>query len=247
MDSVIEAVRVLEDDGCFNAGRGSVLAEDMQQWMDAALMDGWPRRAGAVAAVQDLRLPIDAAASVLRDRRHVLLAGTSARTFAISSGCEAVGDEWRGPPQLMIAGLSDTVGAVARDGEGHLAAATSTGGLPGKRAGRVGDSPVIGSGTWADARVAVSCTGDGEYFIRTAAAHRVACRMEFGSMDLDAAAKETIDQVRSLGGDGGIIALGRDGSPVCWMSTLAMARAYWVELVGICTALDAQEPWRLDP
>ncbi len=176
LDAVEMAVAILEDDPTFNAGCGSVLTEAGTVETDAALMEGHTLRAGAVGSVTGIQNPIRLARALLEDGRHVFLVGSGAETFAKSRGLTQID-----PASLVTAAQKKdwldhrgTVGAVACDAFGHLAAATSTGGLRGKHPGRIGDSPVIGAGTYADRRVAVSCTGDGESIMRTVLAHRVA-------------------------------------------------------------------------
>src|SRR5215217_5270586 len=183
LDAVEAAVVVLEDDPEFNAGRGAALTEYGRVELDASIMDGPSRAAGAVAAVRGVRNPVRAARAVLADGRHVLLVGPPAIEFAATAGLQFESEVWFVTERERVAlarlkegdaaGARGTVGAVARDAAGRLAAATSTGGVSGQRLGRVGDSPLIGAGTWADETVAVSCTGHGESFIRTALAHEV--------------------------------------------------------------------------
>ena len=201
LDAAEAAVKLLEDSPLFNAGRGSTLTTDGAVEMDAAVMTG-DGRAGAVAAVSTVRHPVALARAVMETTEHVLLVGP---------GAERAGPELeRMPPDWFVTerqrsnwwrrrqGPKGTVGAVVRDADGGLAAATSTGGTPGQLAGRVGDSPLIGAGTWADARVAISCTGDGEHLIRAAAAHRVAMLVEAGAALADAAA-QVVERARPGG------------------------------------------------
>jgi len=227
LDAVCAAVRVLEASGCFNAGRGAVRDTSGQITLDAALMAGHTRRAGAVACVQNLCSPIHAARLVMERTRHVLLVGAGADAFARSQGAVEAPPDWFVAPQLKAA--HGTVGAVARDLFGHCAAATSTGGIDDKAPGRVGDAPLIGAGTWADGRCAVSATGLGEFFIRSAFAHRLAVEVERGQPLHHAGATALADMV-SLGGEGGAIAVGGDAS---WLdfSTVAMARG-WLDASG---------------
>ena len=238
LDAVEAAVRVLEDDPHFNAGRGAVFSWDGVNELDAAIMDGATRAAGAVSAVTRTRSPVALARAVMADGRHVLLSGAGADAFGAGQGCETVDPEWFALPErrrqldeIKAGGGFDrdmkygTVGAVALDQAGHLAAATSTGGLTAKRWGRIGDSPLIGAGTWADDRAcAVSCTGAGEYFIRAAAAHEVGARMRLRRESVAVAAQGVIDEVAVLGGVGGLIAVGRDGTVAWPFSTPAMYR-----------------------
>jgi L-asparaginase / beta-aspartyl-peptidase len=228
-DAVVAAVAAMEAGGVFNAGRAAVMAADGERHLDAAIMDGARSTAGAVAAVRGIRHPVRAARAVLDDGRHVILAGEGAARFALAAGCDAAPADWfvdfEAPEVIQPA--RDTVGAVARDVQGRLAAATSTGGLRGKLPGRVGDSPLPGAGTWADTRVAVSCTGLGECFIRTGAAHRLACLVEFGGLDLAAAAAAALRRVTDLGGDGGCIVMPATGTPVLALAAPGMARGTW--------------------
>jgi len=215
--AVVAAVVELERCEVFNAGRGCVLDADGGVSLDAAVMDGCDRRAGGVIGVARVAQPVQAAEAVLRDGRHVLMAGEGAERFAASCGLAMVDPAHhvteRRRAQLARAGRRSepgggTVGAVALDADGHLAAATSTGGTLGKRPGRVADSALPGCGTWADdATCAVSATGQGEFFIRTAFARDVDARMRWGGRDLDAACAEALAAVSALGGSGGCIAV----------------------------------------
>ncbi len=225
--AVVAAVEVLEDCEVTNAGRGSVRSREGHFELDAAVMEGAGRRAGAVAGVRRLRHPVRAALEVLRDGRHVLLWGEGAEGLALERGCEAVAPEHfavesAGPrPQS-----SGTVGAVARDARGDLAAATSTGGTPGKRGGRLSDSCLVGAGTWAEnATCAVSATGDGEYFIRSAFAHAVACALRPGTATLEEACARALASVSELGGHGGCVAVDRSGCVALPFDTAGMPRA----------------------
>jgi beta-aspartyl-peptidase (threonine type) len=238
LDAVEAAVRVLEEDPCFNAGRGSVLTATGCIELDAAIMDGSDRRAGAVAGLRTTRSPIGLARRLLREGPHVFLSGTGADEFAREAGLEQVANSWFEIPErrrqldeLLAAGAFDdevkygTVGAVAVDVDGHVAAATSTGGLTAKRWGRVGDSPLIGAGTYADDRsAAVSATGSGEYFIRAVAAHQLAERVRLGGEPLQQALDSVLADIASLGGKGGLIAVGPDGEAAWGFTTPAMYR-----------------------
>ena len=233
--AVVAAVRALETAVCFNAGTGSVLAASGEVEMDAALMEGASRRAGAVASVRRVCHPIDAAEAVLRDARHVLLCGEGADTFALAAGVAPAAPDSLVTPfrrsQLERALLhgdrepgGGTVGAVARDVAGHLAAATSTGGLLAKRPGRVSDSALIGCGTWADdSSCAVSATGEGEYFIRAVFAHAVASHLRAGE-SIEAASQAVLTEVARLGGSGGCIAIAADGRLAMPFDTPALPR-----------------------
>ena len=238
LDAVEAAVRVLEEDPCFNAGRGSVLTASGCIELDAAIMDGRDRRAGAVAGLRTTRAPISLARRLLDDGPHVFLSGKGADDFARSHGLEQVDNSWFEIPErrrqleelLGEGGFDDevkygTVGAVAVDVDGHVAVATSTGGLTAKRWGRVGDSPLIGAGTYADDRAAaVSATGSGEYFVRAVAAHQLAERVRLGGQSLQRALDAVLADVASLGGKGGLIAVAPDGEAAWGFTTAAMYR-----------------------
>jgi len=239
LDAVVAAVTRLEDCPVFNAGRGSVLNADGEIDMDAALMEGAARRAGAVAGLTRVANPVRAAEAVLRDGRHVLLAGPGAERFALAAGVPAAEPgslvtnarraQWqRARGRAPRAG--GTVGAVARDAEGHHAAATSTGGILGKRPGRVSDSAQIGSGTWADdATCAISATGDGDLFIRAAFASRVDALLRYAGAPLAESCARALADVQQLGGSGGCIAIARGGSAVVLFLTESMPRGVLVE------------------
>lgn len=238
LGAVEAAVRVLEEDACFNAGRGSVLTADGCIELDAAIMDGTDRRAGAVAGLRTTRAPISLALRLLQDGPHVFLSGKGADQFARDAGLEQVPNSWfevderrRQLEELLASdGFDDevkygTVGAVAADSDGHVAVATSTGGLTAKRWGRVGDSPLIGAGTYADDRsAAVSATGSGEYFIRAVAAHQLSERIRLGGQSLQDALDATLEDIRTLGGKGGLIAVAPNGDAAWGFTTPAMYR-----------------------
>ncbi len=213
LDAVEAAVAVLEDDPTFNAGRGSVLTAAGTVETDAALMEGHTLRAGAVGAVTGVRNPIHLARLVLEDGRHVFLVGSGAERFAWDHGIVRVDPETliTGPQKKDWLDHRGTVGAVACDASGHLAAATSTGGLRGKHPGRIGDSPLIGCGTYANQAVAVSCTGDGESILRTVLAHRLAMRYE-ACLDPAQAARAVLDGFGlAVPGIAGLIVVDRGG------------------------------------
>jgi isoaspartyl peptidase/L-asparaginase-like protein (Ntn-hydrolase superfamily) len=247
LDAVIAAVSVLEDDEEWNSGRGAALTAAGTVEMDAAVADGRGRRLGAVASVTGVRHPVQAARAVMDDGRHVLLAGPGAEAFARAAGLAFEPEGWfvtdRRRDQLRRArtvpgGLAggpaggSTVGAVARDAAGHLAAATSTGGRNGQLPGRVGDSPIPGAGTWADdATCAVSATGVGEAFLQAAFAHEVDARLRLEGVDLDTACREALAAVTAAGGNGGCIALSGQGPPVMPFTTALMHRG-WAEVGG---------------
>lgn len=241
MDAVEAAVRVMEDDPHFNAGRGAVFTWDGTNELDAAIMDGRTRAAGAVTGVTRTKNPVGLARAVLSDGRHVFLSGAGADQFAREKGLEQVDPSWFATPErrqqldeLKAKQLSaydvdrkyGTVGAVALDSAGHVAAATSTGGLTGKRWGRIGDAPVIGAGTYADDRAcAVSATGSGEYFIREGVAHEICARLRFRKESAQKAADTVIAEVGGLGGDGGVIVVTPRGEAVFSFNTPGMYRA----------------------
>jgi len=241
VDATQAAVTVLEDDPHFNAGRGSVFTAEGRIECDAAIMDGANLNAGAVAGVRSTRNPIRLAREVLDESAHVFLAGAGADGFARAQGIEAADPSWFETPERRrqldeILARPDmpfdsamkygTVGAVAVDGKGHVASATSTGGLTGKKWGRVGDSPLIGAGTYADDRAAaVSCTGSGEYFIRLGVAHEICARVRLAGWSIEDAADTLIDELGDLGGKGGVIVVSPDGSGGWAFNTRAMYRA----------------------
>jgi isoaspartyl peptidase/L-asparaginase-like protein (Ntn-hydrolase superfamily) len=247
LDAVVAAVSVMEDAEEWNAGRGSALTAAGTVEMDAAVADGRSRRIGAVACVTGVRHPVAAARAVLDDGRHVLLAGPGAEAFARAAGLAFEPGDWfvidrrrrdlaRCQGALPPAGPAPdgnqgTVGAVARDAAGHLAAATSTGGRTGQLPGRVGDSPIPGAGTWADDSCAVSATGVGEAFLRAAFAHEVGARIRLAGADLESACQEALAAVTAAGGDGGCIAVAGAGPPVLPFTTALMHRG-WAEVGG---------------
>jgi isoaspartyl peptidase/L-asparaginase-like protein (Ntn-hydrolase superfamily) len=222
LDATERAVASLEESGCFNAGRGAVADSGGGVTLDAAIMDGPTRAAGAVAAVEKIGTAIRAARLVMERTSHVVLAGPAADAFALAAGLPAAPAGYF--VRAQAASDAGTVGAVARDAAGRLAAATATGGLAGKLPGRVGDSPVIGAGTWADRRCAVSATGAGEYFIRTAFASEVARGLALSGLTLAASAGRAMDDVIALGGHGGCIAVDASGTVVMPFSTPVMYR-----------------------
>ena len=236
LDAVEAAVVTLEDDPEFNAGRGAALTEDGGVELDAAVMEGTARAAGAVACVRGVRNPIRAARVVLGDGRHVLLVGEAARAFATEAGVEPCGDDWLVTPaqrEVLATGASGwaagTVGAVARDHRGRLAAGTSTGGTMGQRRGRVGDSPLIGAGTWADDQsAAVSCTGDGEAIIRIAMAHEVDALVRHAGRSLEQACADALAALERHGGHGGLIAVSAMGEVTAQFSSPSMTRGWQV-------------------
>ncbi|MEN1728247.1 MAG: isoaspartyl peptidase/L-asparaginase, partial [Pseudomonadota bacterium] len=243
LDAATAAIRILEDAPKFNAGRGAVLTEAGRVEMDASIMDGATLEAGAVASVTGLRHPIDAARRVMTDSPHVMLIGEGAESFASQFDLEVMDPEWfitdfrreqleriQNPETAALEGATpwySTVGAVAIDKAGNLAAATSTGGMTNKRWGRVGDSPIIGAGTYANNQTcAVSATGHGEYFIRNVVAYDICARMAYTSRPLAHTADVVVNQVlKAAGGDGGVIAIDRFGRISMPFNTPGMYRA----------------------
>lgn len=243
LDAVTRAVMVLEDNPLFNAGKGSVFTHDGGNELDAAIMDGTTLNAGAVCGVTHIRNPIELARTVMEHSDFVMLSGAGAEEFALSRGFALVPrsyfhtpERWRQLERIRggDAGLSaltishvGTVGAVAMDADGRLAAATSTGGMTGKRYNRIGDSPIIGAGTYADDRsCAVSATGHGEIFIRAAVAHDICARMRFGGRALSEAVREVVhEELTALRGEGGVIAVDRRGEVAMEFNSEGMFRA----------------------
>ncbi len=241
LDAVEAAVRVLEDDPHFNAGRGAALSFDGVAELDAGIMDGRTRNAGAVARVTTTRNPVTLARAVMDQSRHVFLAGVGADAFSQQSGVAQADPDYfitaerRANLTELKASNADaydvdmkygTVGAVACDTYGHVAAATSTGGVTGKRWGRIGDSPVIGAGTYADDRAgAVSATGSGEFFIRAGVGHEICARVRLGGGDILAAAHAAMADVTALGGTGGVIFVSPRGRSGWHFTTPGMFRA----------------------
>ena len=249
LDAVEAAVRVLEDDPHFNAGKGAVFTEAGTNELDAAIMDGKTLKAGAVASVKHIKNPISLARMVMEKSPHVMMDCAGAEAFAKQNGVELVDqkyfyteERWQalqcvkdaakkgggGSGKMFIISDQDqhgTVGAVALDQAGNIAAATSTGGMTNKKSGRIGDSPIIGAGTYANnATCAVSATGDGEYFIRAVVGHDIAALMEYRAMPLAQAAQEVLDKVAKLGGTGGLIAIDRKGNITQPFNTSGMYR-----------------------
>jgi beta-aspartyl-peptidase (threonine type) len=245
LDAVTAAVVALEDDALFNAGRGAVFTSAGTQEMDAAVMAGDERRAGAVAGVFGPKNPVLAARAVMERSPHVLLIGDGAAAFCRAHGVAFAEPDyfrtesrWRALQQTLAreaGGLAEddearrhgTVGAVARDCRGDVAAATSTGGMTGKLPGRVGDAPIFGAGTYADnASCAVSASGHGEVFIRFGVAHEIAARVRHRGESVAAAARAVVDELGRIGGSGGLVAVGRDGAVALPFNCSGMYRGY---------------------
>lgn len=249
LDAVTEAVRLLEECPLFNAGIGAVFTRDATHELDACVMEGHTLKAGAVAGVSHLRNPVQAARLVLEKSPHVLLIGDGAETFAHQHGMALVSPDIFSTPERLeqlhqaqqqnavqldhSAPLDEqhkmgTVGAVALDRHGNLAAATSTGGMTNKLPGRVGDSPLPGAGCYANnASVAVSCTGTGEVFIRALAAYDIAALMEYAGLSLPQAAERVVmEKIPALGGSGGLIAIDREGNVAMPFNSEGMYRGY---------------------
>jgi len=255
LEAVKLAVEWLEDEPLFNAGKGSVLDENKCVTMDASIMDGKDGRAGAVIGLRRTRNPVDVAHALLEQEWPLMFHGSAADDFAERNGCEMVDSDWlitelrsaqweKWKRASLKPGTTDeddmaaldhdlenegygTVGAVALDVHGNLASATSTGGMTGKPNGRVGDTPIIGAGTWADGHVAVSCTGVGEAFIRTCAAHTLSTNLHLLDMSLEDAATKIMHTVEPFGGRGGLIAVTKNGDFVLPYQTRLMYRGWY--------------------
>jgi len=253
MEAVIATIQVMEESPLFNAGVGAVFTNEGKNELDAAVMDGKTRNAGAVAGVSTIKSPILAALSVMEDSPHVMMSGQGAEKFAAEQGLEIVDPEYfftqnrfdalqrvkkREEEKSKSAALLDfpdskfgTVGCVALDKNGNIAAGTSTGGMTNKRYGRIGDAPIIAAGTYADNMTCgVSATGHGEYFIRSVVAYDVAAKMKYAGMSLDAAANKVVyDELVDFGGSGGLIALDKAGNITMPFNTSGMYRGYMNE------------------
>lgn len=250
VDAVQSAIVVMENSPLFNAGKGAVFTHEGRNELDASIMYGKNKSAGAVAGVHTIKNPIKAAIAVMQKSEHVMLSGKGAEEFAKEQKLEIVDpkyfwtqDRWNGlqkalekeklkkattqnkkPDYLEIDQKFGTVGAVALDKEGNITAGTSTGGMTNKRWNRIGDSPVIGAGTYANAQVGISGTGWGEFFIRSTAARTVAAKMEYQHKDVKTATQEVIAEIGKMGGDGGLIALDKNGNIAMEMNTAGMYR-----------------------
>lgn len=246
LDMVVEALKILEDSPEFNAGRGAVFTHEGYNELDASIMYGKDLNAGAVAGVRTIKHPIEAARAVMESSPHVLLSRKGAEEFARERGLEMADSSWfftteryhslqralqkekeQGALETNVDQKMGTVGAVALDREGQISAGTSTGGMTNKRWARIGDSPIIGAGTYADNRTCgVSCTGHGEYFIRVAAAHSVHARMLYKEQSVADASSAVIDELGSMEAAGGLIALDGEGNTAMVFNTVGMYRAY---------------------
>jgi len=258
LDAVEATIRVLEDNPLFNAGRGAVFTAEGRNELDSSIMDGATLKAGAVAGVTRTRNPISLARAVMERSPHVMLAREGADQFSVERGLPQAPPEyfrteerwqqlldWRRDhaAELDRTHSRGTVGAVAIDVNGHVAAGTSTGGMTGKRWGRVGDSPVIGAGTYAaDGTCAVSATGSGEYFIRASAARQLCDRIAWRGESVQSAASATIANIGSLGGDGGMIAMDGTGHIGFAMNTSGMYRGWVTSALSAATAIYSNEP-----
>ena len=252
VDAVAASIMIMENSPLFNAGKGAVFTAEGKNELDASIMYGKDKSAGAIAGVHTIKNPIKAAIAVMQKSEHVMLSGVGAEQFAKDQNLEIVDpkyfwtkDRWDGlqklkqketlkttkkvsqntlPESYEIDQKFGTVGAVAVDKNGNISAGTSTGGMTNKKYGRIGDAPIIGAGTYANNQVGISATGWGEYFIRATAARTVAAKMEFQNKDVKTATQETIDEIGEMGGDGGMIALDKDGNIAMPFNTAGMYR-----------------------
>ena len=237
VEAVQIAINILEDSTHFNAGKGSVFTSAGTHELDASIMNGKNVQAGAVAGLTNIKNPIDAAIAVMEHSPHVFLIGKGAEEFALAHGMETVPQSYFYNEDRYIEHIEDldennkkfgTVGAVAIDKNGNIAAGTSTGGMTNKRYGRVGDVPLIGAGTYAENGVGgLSATGHGEYFIRNVATYDIAAQVKYGTSTLDEAGYHTLmKKLKSQGGDGGVIGIDKYGKVVIHFNTVAMPRGY---------------------
>ena len=252
IDAVAASIMIMEDSPLFNAGKGAVFTADGKNELDASIMYGKNKSAGAIAGVHTIKNPIKTAIAVMLKSEHVMLSGVGAEQFAKDQNLEIVDskyfwtkDRWEGlqklrqkensnsnkkvsqntlPESYEIDQKFGTVGAVALDKKGNITAGTSTGGMTNKKYGRIGDAPIIGAGTYANSQVGISATGWGEYFIRATAARTIAAKMEYQNKDVKTASQETIDEIEKMGGDGGLIALDKDGNMAMPFNTAGMYR-----------------------
>jgi L-asparaginase / beta-aspartyl-peptidase len=242
LDGVEAAVMALENNSLFNSGRGAVLTSDGIAELDAAIMDGTTLNAGAVTRCTTTKNPIQLARAIMERSEHVMLSAEGADLFARAVGLEQVSNDYfilpqrreqlahvKSSPEMARLWKLGTVGAVVKDRQGNLAAATSTGGMTNKKWGRVGDSPIIGAGTYADTNCAISTTGWGEYFIRTTFARSIAALVEYKNMPIAEAAKTLLTHVAELGGDGGVIVIDKHGAIALEYNTPGMFRGSLTE------------------
>ena len=238
LDAVEQTILILENSPLFNAGKGAVFTHEMKNELDASIMDGSNLNAGAVAGVTIIKNPIKAARAVMEESEHVLLAGKGAESFAIAQNIDTVNPSYfyteksaNSLKRRIENEKHGTVGCVALDINGNLAAGTSTGGMTNKKWGRIGDSPIIGAGTYANNKTcAVSCTGWGEFYIRGVVAHDISAMMEYGGLSLKKAAQKVVhEKLTQLGGTGGIIAIDQKGNIVMEFNTDGMYRAFMTE------------------
>ena len=252
IDAVAASIMIMEDSPLFNAGKGAVFTAEGKNELDASIMYGKDKSAGAIAGVHTIKNPIKTAIAVMQKSEHVMLSGVGAELFAKEQNLEIVDakyfwtkDRWEClqklkqkeqlnstkkvsqntlPESYEIDQKFGTVGAVALDKKGNITAGTSTGGMTNKKYGRIGDAPIIGAGTYANSQVGISATGWGEYFIRATAARTIAAKMEYQNKDVKTASQETIDEIEKMGGDGGLIALDNDGNMAMPFNTAGMYR-----------------------
>lgn len=247
-EAVEKTIHVMENSPLFNAGKGAVLTADATVALDASFMDGATQNAGAIAGVQHIKNPISAAIAVMNDSPHVMLSGKGAEVFAVSQGLDTVPMHYfiterrkkaleriqsktafKSPEEKDFLRKSryGTVGCVALDKNGNIAAGTSTGGMTNKKWGRIGDAPIIGAGTYANNNsCGVSATGWGEFFIRSVVAYDIAAQVEYKNTTIEAAAKNALDKVAALGGDGGVIVMDKKGNVAMEFNTAGMYRAH---------------------
>ncbi len=235
IEAIEKTINFLEDCPLFNAGKGAVFTHDGYNELDASIMQGWDLNAGAVAGVRDIKNPISAAIKVMTDSKHVMMSGSGASEFAKGQGLEIVDssyffteNRWNSLQNILKSEKHGTVGCVVLDKYGNLAAGTSTGGMTNKKFNRIGDSPIIGAGTYANNNTcAVSATGHGEFFIRYTVAHDISALMEYKNMSLEDASNLVINQkLVNAGGTGGIIAIDKNGNISMTFNTNMMFRAY---------------------
>ena len=251
VDAVAASIMIMEDSPLFNAGKGAVFTAEGTNELDASIMYGKDKSAGAIAGVHTIKNPITAAIAVMQKSEHVMLSGVGAEEFAKEQKLDIVDpsyfwtkNRWEGlqklkqkektttkkvsqstlPKSYEIDQKFGTVGAVALDKSGNIAAGTSTGGMTNKKYGRIGDAPIIGAGTYANSQVGISATGWGEYFIRATAARTIAAKMEYQNKNIQTATQETIDEIGKMAGDGGVIALDKNGNIAMPFNTAGMYR-----------------------